>query len=317
MNISTSQTIPEHRDQLKTATASNNPSTALSLVPHHYPTFILKKIKKMQPPTHLRTALGGPNTPRLTVVGAGIGDPELITLKAIRAIGEASVILYDALVNEALLDYARHGTLVVYVGKRRSYKAYTQEAINQLIVEYAHERGHVVRLKGGDPFVFGRGHEEMDYAQAHGVEVAYVPGVSSAIAGVGAAGIAVTRRGASRSFWTLTATTDTGDLNPELAVAARTDATVVVLMGLTKLPEIARIWAEMGKNDLPLAIIQNASLPDQRVFAGRVAEVEQLLAHAHPTYPTLIVLGETVRHRFSKIPETIDLLSVPNDLIQL
>ena len=130
--------------------------------------------------------------PRLTVVGAGIGDPDLITLKAIKALQSADAVLYDALVNEALLDYAAPGAAKVYVGKRKGAKAFTQEEINERIVAYAHCCGHVVRLKGGDPFVFGRGLEEMQYAQSQGIPAGYIPGVSSAIAGAGAAGIAVT-----------------------------------------------------------------------------------------------------------------------------
>lgn len=129
--------------------------------------------------------LTNPLHPRLTVVGVGIGDPELITVKAIKALQTADVVLYDALVNESLLDYAPATASLVYVGKRRGAKVYTQDEINERIMAYAKCCGHVVRLKGGDPFVFGRGLEEMQFAQAHGLETAYVPGVSSAIAGVG------------------------------------------------------------------------------------------------------------------------------------
>jgi uroporphyrin-III C-methyltransferase len=240
-------------------------------------------------------------TPRLTVVGAGPGDPELITLKATRAIAAADVILYDALANQVLLDYARIGAIKLYVGKRRHEKAYTQEALNELIVQQALLHGHVVRLKGGDPFVFGRGHEEMQYAQSHGVSVSYIPGVSSAIAGAGAAGMAVTLRGASRSFWTLTATTDTGDLNPEIAFAAQTNTTVVVLMGLSKIAEIAQIWQQAGKCDCPFAIVENATLPHQQIVIGDATNIAAQVEAAGLTGPTIIVIGETVRHRIETI----------------
>lgn len=240
-------------------------------------------------------------TPRLTVVGAGIGDPELITLKAVNALRTADVVLYDALVNETLLDYAPATATRIYVGKRRGAKAYTQTEINERIVAYAKCCGHVVRLKGGDPFVFGRGLEEMEFARQFGLETAYIPGVSSAIAGAGAAGISVTLRGASRSFWTLTATTDTGELNPEIFTAAQTDATVVILMGLTKIAEIAAVFQSAGKSELPVAVIQNASLIEQQEVFGTVADIAAQIEKSGIGSPAVIILGEVVRHR---IPTT-------------
>ncbi len=117
---------------------------------------------------------------RLTVVGAGPGDPDLITLKAIKAIQSADVILYDALVNDALLEYAPSKTEKIFVGKRKGCYTYQQEQINELIVVKAKEKGHVVRLKGGDPFIFGRGAEEIDYVRQFGLETYVVPGISSA-----------------------------------------------------------------------------------------------------------------------------------------
>ena len=244
---------------------------------------------------------GVPFRPRLTVVGAGIGDPELITIKAVNALRNADVVLYDALVNETLLDYAPAIASRIYVGKRRGAKSYTQDEINERIVAYAKCCGHVVRLKGGDPFVFGRGLEEMQFAQEHGVETAYIPGVSSAIAGAGAAGIAVTLRGASRSFWTLTATTDTGELNPEIYTAAQTDATVVILMGLAKIGEIADAFRAVGKADLPVAVIQNASLLEQQEVFGTVADIAEQVQQFSIGSPAVIIIGEVVRHR---IPST-------------
>lgn len=235
--------------------------------------------------------------PRLTVVGAGIGDPELITLKAINALRCADAVLYDALVNEELLAYAPPAAARVYVGKRRGEKNLSQEEINERIIAYAHCCGHVVRLKGGDPFVFGRGLEEIQYAQSQGIPAAYIPGISSAIAGAGAAGIAVTLRGASRGFWVLTATTDTGDLNPEVFTAAETDATVVILMGLAKLPEIARAFEAAGKGEMPVAVVQNATLPEQKEVFGTIADIATKAAEARIGSPALIVVGEVVRHR--------------------
>ena len=122
-----------------------------------------------------------PKSPRLTLVGAGPGDPELITLKGINAIKTADVVLYDALVSEEILQLIPPGIPVLSVGKRAGSHVYSQEDINELIVEFAYSYGHVLRLKGGDSFVFGRGSEEIEYAEAHGVHTTVVPGISSAI----------------------------------------------------------------------------------------------------------------------------------------
>ena len=235
--------------------------------------------------------------PKLTVVGAGIGDPEHITLKAVKALRNADAVLYDALVNEDLLCYAPPHAAKLYVGKRKGSKSFTQEEINERIVAYAHCCGHVVRLKGGDPFVFGRGLEEMQYAQNQGIPVEYVPGISSAIAGAGAAGISVTLRGASRGFWVLTATTDTGDLNPEIFTAAQTDATVVILMGLAKIADIVLAFKTAGKEDLPVAVIQNATLSEQQEVFGTIADIGKKVLKSGIGSPAVIVVGEVVAQR--------------------
>lgn len=238
--------------------------------------------------------------PRLTVVGAGIGDPDHITIKAIKALQTADVVLYDALVNETLLDYAPALATRIFVGKRRGAKSYTQEEIHERIVAYAKCCGHVVRLKGGDPFVFGRGLEELQYAQAYGLETDYVPGISSAIAGAAAAGISVTLRGVSRSFWTITATTDTGDLNPDLQAAAHSEATVVVLMGLSKLREIGEIYTEAGKSDWPVAVIQNATWEQQKATFGTVRDILDKVTQFNIGSPAVIILGPVVAHRWQR-----------------
>jgi len=146
-------------------------------------------------------------TAKLTVVGAGPGDPDLITLKAIKAIKAADVILYDALVNPKLLEYASQEAELIFVGKRKGCYSYQQDQINELIVERAIQRGHVVRLKGGDPFIFGRGAEELAYAKDYAIEVAMVPGISSSVAVPAYHGISLTKRNVSESFWVITGTT--------------------------------------------------------------------------------------------------------------
>lgn len=233
-------------------------------------------------------------TPRLSVVGAGPGDPDLLTIKGFKALQCAGAVLYDALVSEELLGYAPPSAFRIFVGKRRGFKTYSQDAINALIVELAQKHGHVVRLKGGDPFVFGRGYEEMEYAQSYGIPATYIPGISSSIAVAGLAGIPVTYRNLSRSFWVITATTSDGSLSPDIRVAAQSEATVVVLMGLAKLPEIAGIFREAGKGDLPVAVLQNGSLPTAKNAFGTVDNIVQNVEKENIKSPAVIVLGEVV-----------------------
>ncbi|WP_210516300.1 uroporphyrinogen-III C-methyltransferase [Hymenobacter terricola] len=234
--------------------------------------------------------------PRLTVVGAGPGDPELLTLKGLRALHEADVVLYDALANDELLAHMRPGALAVFVGKRRGVRAHSQDEINALIVRYAWQYGHVVRLKGGDPFVFGRGREEMLYAEAHGLATAYVPGISSAVAAAGSIGIPVTHRGLSEGFRVITATNAQGQLSNEIRQAARTPrVTTVILMGLNQLPTITALFQQFGGATVPVAIIQNGTLPNERIVTGTVADVAAKAADAGIGAPAVIVIGEVVR----------------------
>src|SRR5688572_8286295 len=185
--------------------------------------------------------------PKLTLVGAGPGDLDLITVKGIQAISNADVILYDALVNKELLHYAVPSALKIYVGKRNKQHAYTQEQINSLIVDLAFTHGHVVRLKGGDPFVFGRGYEELAHAQLFNIETAVIPGISSSIAVPELQGIPVTNRGTSESFWVITGTKSNGELSGDIQLAARSTATAVILMGLNKINRIAEIYRNEGR----------------------------------------------------------------------
>ena len=180
--------------------------------------------------------------PKLTVVGAGPGDVDLITVKAIKVLKSADVVLYDALVNEELLNYINPEAEQIFVGKRRGCYKYQQEQINELIVARANSNGHVVRLKGGDPFIFGRGAEEMEYAANFGVEVAMVPGISSSMAVAANQNIPVTKRGSSESFWVITGTTKEHKISEDIKLAAKSNATVVVLMGMSKLPQIVKLF---------------------------------------------------------------------------
>ncbi|WP_303311162.1 uroporphyrinogen-III C-methyltransferase [Hymenobacter sp. BT730] len=240
--------------------------------------------------------------PRLTVLGAGPGDPELLTLKGVRVLSEADVVLYDALANRELLQHTRPEALLIPVGKRRGMRSHSQDEINALIVEYAHRYGHVVRLKGGDPFVFGRGREEMLFAEAHGLATAYVPGISSAVAAAGSVGIPVTHRGVSEGFRVITATTASGELAASVADAARSRTTTVILMGLGELENIVRLFSENGQADTPAAIIQNGTLPTAQVVTGPVAELPARALAAGIGAPAIIIIGEVTR---LATPETL------------
>ncbi len=236
------------------------------------------------------------NTPKLSIVGAGPGDPDLITLKAIKVLQSADVVLYDALVNPCLLDYAQNAELI-FVGKRKGCYSYQQEQINELIISRAKSHGHVVRLKGGDPFIFGRGAEEQDIASAAGLEVELVPGLSSALAVPAYQNIPLTKRGSSESFWVITGTTKGHTLSEDVKLAAQSSATVVILMGMSKLGEITSLFAKHKKQNIPVAIIQNGTTSEERVGIGIIANIETVVEELQLSNPAVIVIGEVVRHR--------------------
>ncbi|MGB6268210.1 MAG: uroporphyrinogen-III C-methyltransferase [Olleya sp.] len=236
-------------------------------------------------------------TPRLTVVGAGPGDPDLITLKAINAIKSADVILYDALVNVKLLDYASQNAELIFVGKRVGCYAYQQNQINQMIVERALRCGHVVRLKGGDPFIFGRGAEELEYAKEYAIEVGMVPGISSSSAVPAYHGIPLTKRDVSESFWVITGTTMSHDLSSDVALASKSTATVVILMGMGKLSEIVRVFSSEGKDETPVAIIQNGTTSQKKIGIGTISTIEAIVEEKQLSSPAIIIIGEVVNKR--------------------
>ncbi|MES2429224.1 MAG: uroporphyrinogen-III C-methyltransferase [Bacteroidota bacterium] len=231
--------------------------------------------------------------PRITLVGAGPGDAELITLKGIKALKTADVVLYDALINEELLEFAENAEKV-YVGKRSGEHSYSQEAVNKLLVDYAINYGHVVRLKGGDPFVFGRGYEELEYAAINNIPTEIIPGISSSISVAGLQHIPVTHRGLSESFWVVTGTTSSGNISTDVYDAAKSRATVVILMGLNKLQEITDIFKNENKGQLPVAVIQNGSTPQEKVVIGTVDNIVELVKENSITAPAIIIIGDVV-----------------------
>ncbi len=227
---------------------------------------------------------------KITLVGAGPGDPELLTLKGLRALQTADVILYDSLANPALLEHNQHAKKV-FVGKRKGWQRYSQAEINSLLLDFARFNYHVVRLKGGDPMVFGRAMEEIETAREHGIEVEVVPGISSYSGMAAYHQLPITQRGISRSFWVMTGTNKDGRLSNDIAIAAASSATVIILMGMSKLPEIVELFTQHKSNDYPVSIVQNATRPDARVLTGQLDNIMALNAIAQLGSPGLLVFG--------------------------
>jgi len=232
--------------------------------------------------------------PKVTLIGAGPGDPDLITVKGVKALKNADVVLYDALINRELLAHAPTAKLI-FVGKRKGYHRYPQDEINELIVKSAFEYGNAVRLKGGDPFVFGRGSEEIDYIASFGIETAVIPGISSSMAVPASQGISLTKRGVSESFWVITGTTSERKLSKDVYLAAQSTATIVILMGMSKLSEIVAVFKKFNKNEVPTAIVQNGTTKSEKLGLGTIDTIEKVVAQKQLSSPAIIVIGEVVK----------------------
>lgn len=231
--------------------------------------------------------------PKVSLVGAGPGDPDLLTLKAVKALENAGAVLYDALVNPEILKHAPNA-IKLFVGKRKGCHSYTQEQINELLVKHALQYGHVVRLKGGDPFVFGRGSEEIAHLSRFGISSEVIPGISSALAVAASNGIPVTHRGISESFWVLTGTTSASKLSNDIRLAARSSATVVILMGMSKLSQIVSVFGAEGKSETPVSVIQNGTKDNEKSCTGKISNIEELVAEKQIGSPATIIIGDVV-----------------------
>jgi uroporphyrin-III C-methyltransferase len=226
------------------------------------------------------------------LVGAGPGDPELLTVKALRLLQEADVVVHDRLAPQAILDLAGPRTRLIDVGKRKSRHTLPQDDINCLLVALARDGLSVVRLKGGDPFVFGRGGEELQACRAAGVEAHVVPGVTAALAAAAGAGAPLTHRGLAQSVTFVTGHAASG-AEPDLdwGALARANHTVVVYMGLSTAPALARRLIDAGRAvSTPVLMVENASRPDERRVLSSLAELPA--AAAALDGPVLLVIGE-------------------------
>ncbi|GAB6065878.1 uroporphyrinogen-III C-methyltransferase [Aquifex pyrophilus] len=227
---------------------------------------------------------------KVYLVGAGPGDPELLTLKAYRLIKEADVILYDALVSEGILSLAREDAIKVYVGKRRRNHSLSQEEINELIYRYVLSFPKVVRLKGGDPFIFGRGGEELLYLVRRGIEVEVVPGISSFLGASAYSNIPLTHRGVSSSFAVLSGH------EPEKVnwKNYRDVETLVILMGVKRRKDIAKKLLEAGRDPKePVAFVENATRENQKIFFTRLGEIEEDFPPVNA--PAVMLIGNVVK----------------------
>jgi len=242
-------------------------------------------------------AHGGPS-PRpgiVYLVGAGPGDPDLLTLKAARLIGDADVVVYDHLVGRGVMALVRGDTELVYAGKERANHALPQPDINALLVDLARRGRRVVRLKGGDPFVFGRGGEEAAALAANGIDFEIVPGVTAACGVAAAARIPLTHRDHAHALTFVTGHLRDGTMNLDWPALARPQQTLVVYMGLAGLPELCRQLVAHGRPaTTPAAVIQHGTLPTQRVVRATLATLPEQVRAAGLVPPTLIVVGDVV-----------------------
>jgi len=229
------------------------------------------------------------------LVGAGSGDPELLTLKALRVMQKADVVLYDSLVSEDILDMCALTAEKIFVGKRRANHALPQEGINELLVKHALAGKTVVRLKGGDPFIFGRGGEELQEVVRHGIHFESIPGITAASAAASRAGIPLTHRDHAQAVKFVTACKKLGAPNNDYDELLDSTQTVVFYMGLNRLDEMTQGLIAAGRDsNTPFAVISHASLPTQQLLIGTLGNIAEQQAEAKLPTPALLIMGDVV-----------------------
>lgn len=246
------------------------------------------------------TKTGKNNRAKVVLVGAGPGDPALLTLKAVKYLQKAAVVVYDHLVNEQILTYCRPDAEIIYVGKKTGTHTLPQNEINDLLIEKAREQGLTVRLKGGDPFVFGRGGEEVLALHDAGIYFEVVPGITAGIAALSYAGIPATQRGDATSVSFITGHED--PTKPESGLnwpaIAGMQGTLIFYMGIKNLPVICQNLMKHGKTpDTPVALVRWGTLPRQQTITGRLDTIANLAREKAFQAPALIIVGEVVRYR--------------------
>lgn len=233
----------------------------------------------------------------VALVGTGPGDPELLTLKALRVIEGADLILYDRLVSHDVLQLVRPDARLLYVGKTAGYHSRTQEEIHELLLNFAEAGANVVRLKGGDPLVFGRGGEEIDFLQQQGIRVKVIPGITSASGIAAELGIPLTHRGVATSVRFLTGHSKNGGLDPSYITenAADPDSTLVVYMGLSTLPSLTLRLVSHGLSpETPAVAVERGTTPQQRTVFAELKGLVNEVKVAELVSPTLVIIGKVV-----------------------
>ena len=245
------------------------------------------------------------------IVGAGPGDPDLLTFRALRLMQQADVVVYDKLVGTEVLEYLRRDAERIYVGKSKANHVKTQDQINELLLDQARAGKRVLRLKGGDPFVFGRGGEERDYLLRHGVQVEVVPGITAATGCAAATGIPLTHRDHAGAVTFVTGHGQNGEPDLDWAALARLRQTLVIYMGVSTAGRTAAQLIEHGlAATTPVAVIENGTLASQKTAVGALGGLEALIRDNGITGPAVIVIGEVVRHAdAARLPERLHALA--------
>jgi uroporphyrin-III C-methyltransferase / precorrin-2 dehydrogenase / sirohydrochlorin ferrochelatase len=260
----------------------------------------------------LRAASDGTQRPRgeVYLIGAGPGDPDLLTLRALQLLQQSDVVLYDRLVSPAVLERVRRDAERIYVGKQSGRHRVTQERIHSLLLEHAGRGLRVARLKGGDPFIFGRGGEELDLLRRAGIPVIVVPGITAALGAAAAAAVPLTQRGVAPSVTFVTATGEGAEGLDWRSLAAPLQ-TVVFYMGVAQLPRIVELLLAHGAAaELPAAIVEQATLPGQRVIAGCLRDINERAQQAQVVAPALLIIGEVAR-RAAQSADLVHALDLP------
>lgn len=230
---------------------------------------------------------------KVYLVGAGCGDPELLTLKAHKLLLNTEVVLYDALVSKSILNINPFSEKI-FVGKRKGFKAMKQEKINQLMVDLANDGKNVVRLKGGDPMIFGRAHEEILYLHLNTIECEVIPGISSYTGIASYNKIPITKRNEIESFIVTTGFTTKGDISEDITFAMQTNATVIVLMGISNLEKLIKEFKKYKPYDYPVAIIQNGTTTIEKSIIGTLENIVSLVNDVGIFSPANIIFGYAV-----------------------
>ncbi|MCB9202209.1 MAG: uroporphyrinogen-III C-methyltransferase [Flavobacteriales bacterium] len=241
---------------------------------------------------------------KVYLVGAGPGDPELLTLKAHKSIVNADVILYDALVSKSIINLNPLAEKI-FVGKRKGFKAMEQTEINQLLVELAFLGKNIIRLKGGDPMVFGRAHEEILHCKIHNIECEIIPGIASYSGIASANKIPLTKRNEQESFFITTGFTTNGEVSKDITLAAKSSATVVVLMGMSNLDKIVEIFKKYQDESYPVAIIQNGTTSLEKSIVGNLSNILELVQESEISNPANIIFGHAVTDEITEYKNLI------------